>query len=228
MELLYQGKTKDIYQGLNQSMILKFKDDVTGTDGKFDPGANQIGLSIEGMGNLNLRLTTLFFQLLNQSGIPTHFIDSNLNENTMTVKSASVFGKGLEVITRFKATGSFIRRYGEYIEDGAKLNNYVEFTLKDDKRQDPLVTKDGLIALNILTNKQYEILIDLNIQIAQIIQKKLAEHGFDLYDIKLEFDYVNHPENIILIDEISGGNMRVYKEGQLVDPIELAQYFNDL
>lgn len=228
MELLYQGKTKDIYQGLNQSMILKFKDDVTGTDGKFDPGANQIGLSIEGMGNLNLRLTTLFFQLLNQSGIPTHFIASNLNENTMTVKSASVFGKGLEVITRFKATGSFIRRYGEYIEDGAKLNNYVEFTLKDDKRQDPLVTKDGLIALNILTNKQYEILIDLNIQIAQIIQKKLAEHGFDLYDIKLEFGYVNHPDNIILIDEISGGNMRVYKEGQLVDPIELAQYFNDL
>lgn len=228
MELLYQGKTKDIYQGLNQSMILKFKDDVTGTDGKFDPGANQIGLSIEGMGNLNLRLTTFFFQLLNQTGIPTHFIASNLNENTMTVKSASVFGKGLEVITRFKATGSFIRRYGEYIEDGAKLNNYVELTLKDDKRQDPLVTKDGLIALNILTNKQYEILIDLNIQIAQIIQKKLAEHGFDLYDIKLEFGYVNHPDNIILIDEISGGNMRVYKEGQLVDPIELAQYFNDL
>ena len=228
MELLYQGKTKDIYQGLNQSMILKFKDDLTGTDGKFDPGANQIGLSIEGMGNLNLRLTTFFFQLLNQTGIPTHFIDSNLNENTMTVKSASVFGKGLEVITRFKATGSFIRRYGEYIEDGAKLNNYVELTLKDDKRQDPLVTKDGLNALNILTNKQYEILIDLNIQIAQIIQKKLAEHGFDLYDIKLEFGYVNHPDNIILIDEISGGNMRVYKEGQLVDPIELAQYFNDL
>ena len=228
MELLYQGKTKDIYQGLNQSMILKFKDDVTGTDGKFDPGANQIGLSIEGMGNLNLRLTTFFFQLLNQTGIPTHFIASNLNENTMTVKSASVFGKGLEVITRFKATGSFIRRYGEYIEDGTKLNNYVELTLKDDKRQDPLVTKDGLIALNILTNKQYEILIDLNIQIAQIIQKKLAEHGFDLYDIKLEFGYVNHPDNIILIDEISGGNMRVYKEGQLVDPIELAQYFNDL
>ncbi|MFL2129224.1 MAG: phosphoribosylaminoimidazolesuccinocarboxamide synthase [Ruoffia tabacinasalis] len=227
MELLYQGKTKDIYQGLNQSMILKFKDDVTGTDGKFDPGANQIGLSIEGMGNLNLRLTTFFFQLLNQTGIPTHFIASNLNENTMTVKSASVFGKGLEVITRFKATGSFIRRYGEYIEDGAKLNNYVELTLKDDKRQDPLVTKDGLNALNILTNKQYEILIDLNIQIAQIIQKKLAEHGFELYDIKLEFGYVNHPDNIILIDEISGGNMRVYKEGQLVDPIELAQYFND-
>src|SRR5699024_12700848 len=84
------------------------------------------------------------------------------------------------------------------------------------------------ISLNILTNKQYEILIDLNIQIAQIIQKKLAEHGFDLYDIKLEFGYVNHPDNIILIDEISGGNMRVYKEGQLVDPIELAQYFNGL
>src|SRR5699024_11953555 len=62
------------------------------------------------------------------------------------------------------------------------------------------------ISLNILTNKQYEILIDLNIQIAQIIQKKLAEHGFDLYDIKLEFGYVNHPDNIILIDEISGGN----------------------
>ena len=54
------------------------------------------------------------------------------------------------------------------------------------------------------------------------------EYMYFLYDIKLEFGYVNHPDNIILIDEISGGNMRVYKEGQLVDPIELAQYFNDL
>lgn len=228
MKLIYQGKTKDIYQKDQQSLLLKFKDDATGVDGQFDPGANEVGLSIEGMGQLNLALTTYFFNLLHQEGIPTHFIESNLHESTMTVKPASVFGKGLEVITRFKATGSFIRRYGDYITDGTQLDNYVEFTLKDDFRQDPLVTREGLIALNIMNQEQYDKLVALNIQIANCVKQELAKYDFDLYDIKLEFGFIDSPNNIILIDEISGGNMRVYKDGNLIDPVTLAQFFINL
>lgn len=228
MELIYQGKTKDIFQGANDSIVLKFKDDVTGVDGKFDPGANQVGLSIDGMGHINLALTTYFFEKLNAAGIPTHFIESNLNENTMTVKSATVFGQGLEVITRFKATGSFIRRYGAYMEDGTALDNFVEVTLKDDVREDPIISEAGLSALGIITPENYRVLHDLNVLIANMIKEELAERGLELYDIKLEFGYINEPENIVLIDEISGGNMRVYKDGEIVDPMELAQFFIDL
>ena len=146
----------------------------------------------------------------------------------MTVKSAKVFGHGLEVITRFKATGSFIRRYGAYINDGTPLNNYVELTLKDDKREDPIISQAALKALEIMTDAQYKILYDLNVQIATIIKNDFSERGLDLYDIKLEFGYVDAPENIVLIDEISGGNMRVYKDGEILDPVELAQFFIEL
>lgn len=225
MELIYHGKTKDIYQNDENSIVLKFKDDLTGSDGEFDPGANQIGLSIDGMGQLNLKLTSYFFDLLNKAGIPTHFIESNVPENAMTVKKAEVFGQGIEVITRFKATGSFIRRYGAYIEDGSTLKDYFEITLKDDDREDPLITKAGILALNIMSENQYQTLVELNHNIAYIIKEELEKYDLDLYDIKLEFGYIKDSNDIILIDEISGGNMRVYKENHILGPVELAQIF---
>ena len=108
MQLVYKGKTKDVYskEDANQ-YLLKFKDDVTGTDGVFDPGANSVGLSIEGAGKSGLKMTTYFYKLLNTKGIATHFVDSDIENVTMTVKKGTVFGKGLEVICRFKAVGSF-------------------------------------------------------------------------------------------------------------------------
>jgi len=69
---------------------------VTGEDGVFDPGANQVGLTIEGAGKAGLRLSKYFFELLNEKGIPTHYIDANIDEATMTVKPASHFGNGVE------------------------------------------------------------------------------------------------------------------------------------
>ena len=112
MNLVNHGKTKDVYVLENGNYLLKFKDDVTGRDGVFDPGANQVGLSIEGMGNAGLRLTVYFFEILKKLGVSTHYVSSDIDNNIMTVKPATVFGKGLEVICRYKAVGSFIRRYG--------------------------------------------------------------------------------------------------------------------
>ena len=115
MNLVYSGKTKDVYAtDIEDQFLLKFKDDVTGTDGVFDPGANTVGLTIDGVGKSGLKMTTHFFTLLNSKNIPTHFVSSDIDNVTMTVKKASVFGKGLEVICRFKAVGSFFRRYGAY------------------------------------------------------------------------------------------------------------------
>ena len=94
----------------------------------------------------------------------------------MQIEKASVFGEGLEVICRFKAVGSFIRRYGAYIESGTPLDAYVEFTLKDDDRQDPLITQDALEQLDILKAGEYEQL-KITTRYLPSYQRSLAEKG---------------------------------------------------
>ena len=79
MEPLFRGKTKDVYRLKDGHILLKFKDDVTGEDGVFDPGANTVGLTIEGMGKAGLRMTEYFFKKLEEKGIPTHFVEANLD-----------------------------------------------------------------------------------------------------------------------------------------------------
>lgn len=221
MKLVYEGKTKTVYSLDNGNYLLKFKDDVTGTDGVFDPGANTVGLSIDGIGKAGLRLTTHFFELLKEKGIKTHYVKANIDDSTMEVLPATVFGGGIEIICRFKAVGSFMRRYGQYAKEAQPLDAFVEVTLKDDKREDPPITKDALSALNILTNDEYESLKKQTQQISKIVKEDLAAHGLELYDIKLEFGRNNG--EVILIDEISGGNMRVYKDGKNIAPLDIVK-----
>ncbi|NLV76655.1 MAG: phosphoribosylaminoimidazolesuccinocarboxamide synthase [Tissierellia bacterium] len=221
MKLINKGKTKDVYKLKDGNYLLKFKDDVTGENGVFDPGANTVGLTIEGAGKSGLKLSKYFFEILKEEGIPTHYIDANIDEATMIVKPAKVFGHGLEVICRYRAVGSFIRRYGLYAKEGQPLDAFVEITLKDDKRQDPPITEDALHMLGILSHDEYKILKELTIKISNIIKEELAKKGIELYDIKLEFGKVGEDQEIALIDEISGGNMRAYKDGKYIEPLEL-------
>lgn len=219
MEKVYQGKTKDVFKLDNGNYLLKFKDDVTGENGVFDPGANTVGLSIEGIGKQNLKTSIMFFELLNNAGIKTHYVSADVDKAEMEVLAAKPFGKGLEVICRKRAVGSFLRRYGAYIEEGAPLDYYVEMTLKDDDKGDPLITKEALVALGIMTDKQFEDTKELTQRITKIVSDKIAEYGIDLYDIKFEFGF--NGDDVILIDEIASGNMRVYKDGAVMDPMDL-------
>ena len=223
-KLVYTGKTKNVFALDNGNYLLKFKDDVTGKDGVFDPGMNEVGLTIEGVGDVNLRMSIYFFEKINAAGIPTHFVSADLENTTMEVKPAKVFGHGLEVICRHKAVGSFYRRYGEYIEEGADLPAYVETTFKNDEKEDPLVTKDGLLVLGIMTDKQYEDLKVMTQKITQIVADDLLEKGLVLYDIKFEFGYDENGD-VMLIDEIASGNMRVYKDGEYIEPMKLSELF---
>lgn len=220
MELIYKGKTKDVYKADGDNVLLKFKDDVTGADGVFDPGANTVGLTIEGVGQSGLRMTTFFFEQLATKGIPTHYVESNIDEATMKVKSAHMFGNGLEVICRYRAVGSFLKRYGAYCEEGQSLDAFVEVTLKDDDRNDPPINQDGLAQLGILTKDEYVTLEALTKEVSAVVKAVLAAKGLELYDIKLEFGRDAKGE-IMLIDEISGGNMRAYKDGAAVLPLDL-------
>ncbi|MBR6522523.1 MAG: phosphoribosylaminoimidazolesuccinocarboxamide synthase [Oscillospiraceae bacterium] len=224
MNLVYSGKTKDVFQLDNGNYLLKFKDDCTGKDGVFDPGENSVGLTIEGVGDVNLRMSIYFFEKINAAGIKTHFVNANLADTTMEVLPAKVFGKGLEVICRNKAVGSFIRRYGALIESGADLPSYVETTLKDDEKGDPLITKDALVAIGVMTEEQYDDLKAQTQKITKIVADDLKAKGMELYDIKFEFGYA--PDGtVMLIDEVASGNMRVYKDGEYVEPMKLNELF---
>lgn len=221
MKKVYTGKTKDVYELDNGNYQLKFKDDCTGTDGVFDPGANTVGLQIEGIGRENLKVSVYFFEILKKAGIKTHYVGADIENATMEVLPAKVFGHGLEVICRYRAVGSFIRRYGDYIEDGAPLDAYVETTLKNDDLGDPLITPDGLAAIKVMTLEQYAEMKEMTQKISGIVRDTLKEKGLDLYDIKFEFGF--HDGQVILIDEIASGNMRVYKDGSIVEPVELTK-----
>ncbi|WP_138160405.1 phosphoribosylaminoimidazolesuccinocarboxamide synthase [Peptoniphilus catoniae] len=220
MELINKGKTKNVYKLENGNILLEFKDDVTGKDGVFDPGENQVGLTLEGSGAAALALTTFFFEKFKEKGIPTHYVSSNPEKKTMEVLAAKTFGQGLEFICRYKAVGSFFRRYHKYCEEGQDLKGFVEVTLKDDAAGDPPITKDGLILLNLMTAEEYETLTKLTKEISDVIKDILAEKGLDLYDLKLEFGR-DKEGNIMLIDEVSGGNMRIYKGNQYIEPLSL-------
>lgn len=222
MELVYKGKTKDVYRLADGNIQLQFKDDVTGEDGVFDPGANTVGLTMEGAGKSALTMTTYFFEKLQALNIPTHFLTADIEAETMNVKDAVMFGNGVEVICRYRAVGSFYRRYGQYCEEGQLLDSFVEVTLKDDERNDPPISQDGLVQLGILTNDEYVELVQLTKVISQFVKEELAKHQLELYDIKLEFGRDKVTNHIMLIDEISGGNMRVYDENNhYIEPLAL-------
>ncbi len=224
LKLVYTGKTKNVYALPNGNYLLKFKDDCTGKDGVFDPGMNEVGLTIEGVGDVNLRMSIYFFEKINAAGIRTHFVGADLKETTMEVLPAKVFGKGLEVICRLRAVGSFYRRYCDYIAEGAELPAYVEMTFKDDAKGDPLVTRDGLKVLGVMTDEQYEDIKKMTQQITGIVADEMKARGMELYDIKFEYGY-DADGKVMLIDEIASGNMRVYKNGEYIDPMTLSELF---
>ena len=228
MKKLYTGKTKDVFELENGNVLLKFKDDCTGKDGVFDPGENSVGLTIEGIGRANLETSVYYFELCKKAGIKTHYVAANVEDATMEVLAAENFGKaqggnGLEVICRLVATGSFIRRYGEYIKDGTVLEGgYVECTFKNDAKGDPLVTGEGLAALGIMTPAMFETMKEQTLKITKVVADDLKSIGLDLWDIKFEFGYTKDGE-VVLIDEIASGNMRVYKDGTIVNPVDLTK-----
>ena len=220
--LIYRGKTKDVLENPDGTYTLKLKDEATGKDGVFDPGENAVGLSIFGLGRASLELSVYYFEKLEAAGIPTHYISSDLEAVTMRVKPGQVFGRGVEFICRVRADGSFLRRYGAYTTPGAALDFFVEVTLKDDAREDPPVTKDALVLLGIMDESEYETCKALTQKATKLIAADLEEKGLELYDIKFEFG--TYGDAIILIDEISAGSMRVYREDVKVQPMDLGRF----
>src|SRR5699024_4479601 len=137
-------------------------------------------------------------------------------------------GEGLEVICRYRAVGSFYRRYHSICEKGQSLDGFVEVTLKDDEAGDPPISDDGLEVLGVLSKTDYKQMKQLTKEISSLVKEELAAKQLELYDIKLEFGRDAETKEMMLIDEISGGNMRVYDaNGEYVEPLQLTTYFLD-
>ena len=221
MELVKNGKTKDVYKLPSGNYLLKFKDTVTGlSSGESDPGGNNVVGSVAGVGSGALKMTVFYFELLKKLNIPTHYVSADPGKNEMVVRPAMAFGNGLEFVVRYKAAGSFIRRFGLYCKDGDELPAVFEVTLKDDAHDDPPATCEILTALELLTPAQYDTIEKETKKICGIIRDDLKARGLELIDIKVEFGLVDGA--IALIDEISAGNMRVYKDGKKLDYLTLS------
>jgi phosphoribosylaminoimidazole-succinocarboxamide synthase len=223
MTLIFKGKTKDVYDLHDGTYFIRFKDDATGRDGVFDPGENQVGLTIDGMGMCSLRMTEYFFTKIAETGLPTHLVSVDMENSGIVVKPAKNFGKiggGLEFICRFRAAGSFVRRYAAYAHEGQPLDALVEITLKDDERGDPPINKETLLQLGLMNEEEFTTLVSYTKKIAYLIEDDLSDRDLELGDIKLEFGRLSDGK-IVLIDEISGGCMKVYRDGRLLAPLEL-------
>ena len=235
LELLYSGKTKDVYKYDENTVLLHSKDCVTGwkvqnPDGSVsiveDPGANEVVGEIAGLGAKNLISSVYYFQKLTEAGIPNHFIKADVDEKTMLVKKAKTVGAGLECIVRFKAMGSIIRTYPDYIKKGQILNDFFEMTTKNDAAGDPRISKEFLINPDfgpIMTEAQYEETKAMSLAAAKVIRDDLAQHGYELIDIKFEIGFVD--DKIVLIDEVSAGIMRVFHNNEPLSEEELADLF---
>lgn len=213
MTLIHDGKTKSVYVYDDKHLKMVFKDDVTGTEEGIDPGGNAVVGSIEGKGLAALRQSVYFFNLLAEHDVPTHFVSADLENRALIAKQAK--WTGLEFIVRFKAYGSFVRRYGKYVEQGADLGGLVEITLKDDERGDPLIVDEAIAALGLLSLDEVKEAKALVRRAAEVIRRDLEEKGLELLDIKFECGVVD--DQLVIIDDISTDNMRVFRDGKPVD-----------
>jgi phosphoribosylaminoimidazole-succinocarboxamide synthase len=234
LQLLYSGKTKDVYELSNGNVLLQFTDNTTMNEqGNEDPGGNLKGEAVIGSGQACVRMTQHFFNLFEKAGIPTHLIAVDIANLQMEVKKVLPIGydvalegnPGLEWIGRFVATGSFVKKYGKYISDGYRFEHpYVHATLKDDERGDPYIDKETIHLFKLLNEEGYMISKFYTTTIANIMKHEFEKLGCELYDFKVEFGW-NRTEKLILIDEIGPGSARVYKDGKKMEKIEIGNLF---
>ena len=219
-ELIYEGKAKKVFSHDDEDkVIIEFKDDATAFN-------SLKKAKFEGKGKLNCQISTRIFELLVKKNIPTHFIELK-NENTMIAKKIKVIP--LEIVLRNTAYGSLCKQ--TTIKSGTLLAKpLIDFYLKSDALNDPLITKDRIELMNILSFEDLDIVIELTIKINLILKNFFKNIKLQLVDFKLEFGY-DFKNNIILGDEISPDNCRLWDLNQRNDTIvslDKDRFRNDL
>jgi phosphoribosylaminoimidazole-succinocarboxamide synthase len=199
MEKLYEGKAKVIYKTEEEDkVIVFFKDSATA----FDAIKRA---EIEGKGAINNTISSLLFELLEKSGIKTHYI-KKLSDREMLVWRAKRFD--LEVVVRNITAGSLCKRLG--LEEGLELKPpLVEFFYKNDRLHDPLICAEHIKLLNLAEDWQVQSMKEMALKINQVLREFFKEHGLLLVDFKLEFGIL--PDgSLAVIDEISPDTCRLW------------------
>ncbi|MBC3899022.1 phosphoribosylaminoimidazolesuccinocarboxamide synthase [Acetobacterium malicum] len=199
LEQLYEGKAKKVFKTDNPNeFIIEYKDDATAFNG-------EVKGSIGGKGIINNKMTGVVFTMLEEKGIPTHFVKI-LSENEQLVKAVTIFP--LEVIIRNTAAGSICKRLG--LEEGLKLKSPIfEFCYKNDDFGDPVINDYHAIAMELATAEEIEVIREMTFKINEILKAYFLEKGINLVDFKIEFGKTNDGQ-IVLADEISPDTCRFW------------------
>ena len=221
MKTLYTGKTKNVMLDEQTNVVsLFFKDSATGENGVFDPGSNTVGGSVEGKGKIGLIISKYFFELMEKNGIPTHYIDSDVEKGLMQVRNLTV--PKLEFVLRYFTAGSMCRRFT--LEEGIVFNPpYSEVTLKDDIQGDPLISERICLMKGLLKEGQYDEALDILVRVGEVLKNQLARLGLTLIDFKIESGYDENGK-MFVADEITPDIWRVRDEnGNIPNQIDCAK-----
>lgn len=199
LEQLYEGKAKKVYKTENpKEFIIEYKDDATAFNG-------EVKGTIGGKGVINNKMTSVIFTMLEEKGIPTHFIKI-LSDKEQRVKAVTIFP--LEVIIRNTVAGSICKRLG--LEEGLKLESPIfEFCYKNDDFGDPMINDDHAMAMGLAQKEEIEIIREMTFKINDILKVYFLEKGINLVDFKIEFGKTADGK-IVLADEISPDTCRFW------------------
>ncbi|MFW6266387.1 MAG: phosphoribosylaminoimidazolesuccinocarboxamide synthase [Halanaerobiales bacterium] len=198
-KMLYEGKAKKIYETDNKDqLICEFKDDATAFDGKKKD-------QIKEKGKLNAEISTIFFNLLEEKGIPTHFV-KKLNETDILIRRLEIIP--VEVVVRNIAAGSLAGRLG--LKEGKIMKKTVlEFYFKSDELGDPLINEYHIYAEGLAEEDEINLIKKMAVDINDIMAQFLGKRGIDLVDFKLEFGR-DKTGKVLLGDEISPDTCRFW------------------
>ena len=198
LNMLYEGKAKKVYAVENPDYVLiHYKDDATAFNG-LKKG------TISDKGVMNNKITAMIFEMLEASGVPTHF-EKVLNDREQLCKKVEIVP--LEVIVRNIAAGSLAKRLG--VPEGTKLNcTVLEFCYKNDELGDPILNEYHILSINLASKEEIDILASMALRVNDILLDYFKKLNIDLIDFKLEFG--RYKGSIILADEISPDTCRFW------------------
>ena len=198
LEQLYEGKAKKVFKTDDPNLyIVDYKDDATAFNGEKKG-------QIAGKGAVNNVMSNIMFQLLEQKGVPTHFVEQ-LSERETVVKAVKILP--LEVITRNVSAGSFAKRYG--VEEGIVFDKPTfEFSYKNDDLGDPLMCESHALALGLATEEQIETIKKYTAIVNETLKEFFLDKGLKLIDFKIEFGLFDG--DVILADEVSPDTCRLW------------------
>ena len=199
LELIYEGKAKKIFSHEDsEKVIIEFKDDATAFNALKKA-------QFKGKGELNCLISSKIFEFLIKNGVPTHFI-SLRNKNSIVAQKIKIIP--LEIVLRNKAYGSICKQT-TLIPGTPFKEPLIDLYFKNDELNDPLLTKNRIKLLNIISNEDLELVENLTLSINKLLRDFFLNINLDLVDFKLEFGK-NQSGEIVLADEFSPDNCRLW------------------